>query len=87
MAETIKEDHRRATFICHKDHLERVDKMAKQLNMSRSQLLMNLSLMGMEDAMVLDKMGVLPLIAAGQSVRRYLGFKKKVTMQEVEENE
>ncbi len=52
------------------DVIERVDKLAEKFELNRSQILRNFILMGLEDAEILNKTGVLTVIKIGREIRK-----------------
>ena len=52
------------------DVIERVDKLAEKFELNRSQVLRNFILMGLEDAEILNKTGVLTVIKIGKGIRQ-----------------
>jgi predicted DNA-binding protein len=52
------------------DVIERVDKLAEKFELNRSQILRNFILMGLEDAEILNKTGVLTVIKIGREIRQ-----------------
>ncbi len=50
--------------------IERIDKLAGKFELNRSQILRNFILMGLEDAEILNKTGVLTVLKIGQAIRK-----------------
>jgi predicted DNA-binding protein len=50
--------------------IERIDKLAEKFELNRSQILRNFILMGLEDAEILNKTGVLTVIKIGREIRK-----------------
>jgi len=53
------------------EELEQINKIAKELNMPKTRLIRNLTLAGLEDANILNKLGVL------KGVKKLIDFKKR----------
>ena len=49
--------------------VERIDKLAEMLYLSRSQLMRNFILMGLEDGEILNRTGVLRVVKIGRDIR------------------
>ena len=60
--------------------VKEIDKMAEKAELSRSQFMANLIEMGFDDAKILDKMGLIKAVKAGQKVIKHLknGLKSKI---------
>jgi len=52
------------------DVIERIDKIADKFELNRSQILRNFILMGLEDAEILNKTGVLTVLKIGKEIRK-----------------
>ena len=52
------------------DVIERIDKLSEKLDLNRSQILRNFILMGLEDAEILNKTGVLTVLKIGKQIRK-----------------
>jgi len=50
--------------------IERIDKLAEKFELNRSQILRNFILMGLEDAEILNKTGVLTVIKISREIRK-----------------
>ena len=50
--------------------IERIDRLAASLDLPRSQVIRNLIMVGLDDAEVLNKTGVLKVISVAKEVRR-----------------
>jgi predicted DNA-binding protein len=62
----------------NKEEMERIDKIAKKLNMPKSRLIRNLTLAGLEDAELLNKLGAFDIAIALQKIReKALGINHK----------
>lgn len=61
---------------------EKLDKLADKLNLTRSQLVRNLLESGYEDALILEKIGIIPAI---QLFRKLKDFKKELIKEATKE--
>ena len=52
-----------------KEEMERIEKVAKKLNMPKSRVIRNLTLIGLEDAELLNKIGAFDLIKLIEKLR------------------
>ena len=52
-----------------KEEMDRIDKMAKKLNMPKARLIRNMTLTGLEDAELLSKLGAFDIALAIQKIR------------------
>ena len=52
-----------------KEEMERIEKVAKKLNMPKSKVIRNLTLIGLEDAELLNKIGAFDLIKLIEKLR------------------
>ncbi len=60
-----------------KEEMERIEKIAKKLNMPKSKVIRNLTLIGLEDAELLNKIGAFDLVKLIEKIReKALGTKK-----------
>ena len=60
-----------------KEEMERIEKVAKKLNMPKSKVIRNLVLVGLEDAELLAKLGFFDAIKMIEKIReKALGIKK-----------
>lgn len=50
--------------------IERIDRLAETLDLSRSQVLRNLIMVALEDAEILNKTGILKVLKIGSNVRK-----------------
>jgi len=59
-----------------KEEMERIDKVAKKLNIPKSRVIRNLTLVGLEDAELLNRIGAFDLIKLIEKLReKALGAK------------
>ena len=65
---TVKEPKQQYTVMLKPSVVKEIDKLAEKADLSRSQLMGNLIEMGLDDAKILDKMGLLKAVGAGQKV-------------------
>ena len=61
----ISEAKKQYTVMLKPSVVEEIDRIAKKMDLSRSQLMANLIDMGLEDAKLLDKIGVVKLVMVG----------------------
>jgi hypothetical protein len=61
----IKEPKKQYTVMLRPSVVDEIDKLAKKLGLSRSQLMANLIDVALEDAKLLDKIGVFKLVMMG----------------------
>lgn len=75
----IIEPKQQYTVMLKPSFVEKLDKLAEKAELSRSQFLANMIQMGYEDALVLDKMGLIDAVKAGKKIINSLieGFKGK----------
>ena len=60
----------------NKEEMERIEKIAKKLNMPKSRVIRNLTLAGLEDAELLNKIGAFEIVKMIEKLReRALGTK------------
>jgi metal-responsive CopG/Arc/MetJ family transcriptional regulator len=67
---------RQYTVMMKPDTVQEIDRLAKKLDLSRSQLMSNLIQMGLDDARTLEKSGALWVVTAGK--KAYQFFKEQV---------
>jgi len=67
------------------DILERVDKLAKKVGVSRSQMVENLLSVALEDAELFEKFRILSIVAQVRKIAEDLGIFEKVKESEVKE--
>ena len=74
----VKEPKQQYTVMLRPSVVKEIDKFAVKAELSRSQLMANLIDMGLDDAKILDSMGLISAIKAGKKVIQALknGFKK-----------
>lgn len=53
------------------EFVEKLDKLANKLGLTRSQLMRNLLINGYEETVVLDKLGLVAAVKFGQKVKEY----------------
>jgi len=75
----VNEPKQQFTVMLKPSVVKEIDKYAVKAELSRSQLMANLIEMGLDDARVLDKMGLLNALKAGRKIINSLkeGFKSK----------
>lgn len=71
------------TIHVHPGFTEKLDKLAGKLDLTRSQLARNLLEMGYEDAMILEKIGIVPAV---QLFRKLKEMKSSLLKETLEEN-
>jgi metal-responsive CopG/Arc/MetJ family transcriptional regulator len=64
----VKEPKQQYTLMLKPSVVEEIDKLAGKLELSRSQLMSNLIESGLEDAKLLEKIGVLKLAMLGDKI-------------------
>ena len=64
----VKEPKQQYTLMLKPSVVEELDKLAKEVELSRSQLMSNLIEMGIEDTKILKKLGVLKLAIFGDKM-------------------
>lgn len=73
----IAEHKQQITMLLEKEYVEKIDKVAKKLRISRNQLLRNIILNGCEDIGILDKTGLFSVIGFMRDVKDRLKAEKQ----------
>jgi len=53
-----------------KEEMERIEKVAKKLNMPKARLIRNMTLVGLEDAELLNKLGAFDIVMILEKIRK-----------------
>lgn len=64
----VNEPKQQFTIMLKPSVVDEIDKFSKKAEISRSQLMSNLIEMGLEDARILDKMGLIQAVKAGRKI-------------------
>jgi metal-responsive CopG/Arc/MetJ family transcriptional regulator len=72
----LQEPKKQFTLMLKPATVQEIDRLAKKLEISRSQLMGNLIQMGLDDAKVLEKTGALWVVKAGTKALRF--FKEQM---------
>jgi metal-responsive CopG/Arc/MetJ family transcriptional regulator len=68
----MQDPKKQYTVMLKPSTVQEIDRLAKKLDLSRSQLMSNLIQMGLDDAKVLDKAGALWIVKAGRKTYQFL---------------
>jgi hypothetical protein len=66
------EGKKQFTVMLKPEIIREIDRLAKEVELSRSQLTANLIEIGLDDARIFEKTGVLWLVRAGKKAKEYL---------------
>jgi hypothetical protein len=72
----LQDPKKQYTVMLKPSTVQEIDRLAKKLDLSRSQLMSNLIQMGLDDAKVLEKTGALWVVKAGIKALRF--FKEQM---------
>ena len=67
----VEEPKKQYTLMIKPSMVQEIDRLAKKVQLSRSQLMVNLLGMGLEDAKVLEKSGALWVVQAGRKAAKF----------------
>jgi hypothetical protein len=79
----LQDPKKQYTVMLKPSTVQEIDRLARKLDLSRSQLMSNLIQMGLDDARALEKSGALWVVTAGK--KAYQFFKEQLTEKKEQE--
>lgn len=65
----IPKDFRRVTFYCHEDIANEIDRLADRVGVSTSKMASNLAQIGLDDALTLEKIGLISVLRSYRKMK------------------